>query len=514
VLRGVAFGNRVWEGERIPRDHHDERDYARVAELGMNAVRFYLNYHTLESDAAPGQWLTDGWQWLDDNIAWAKAHEVYLVLNLHVPQGGYQSLGAGRALWTEPQLQARFVALWRAIAERYADEPTIAGFDLLNEPVVETSIGQWQELAERTIAAIREVDPAHAVFVERVNGVAGDFSENRDRNFFRVSDPNVVYEFHFYKPLTFTHQNAPWVPFIAADARYPDASATEVEWFHLTYLRSAEGARLPGGDSPWHYYAGQPVTVSDPAINVGLPTFGCSNVGAGQALFDELVLERVDAEGKPLEELWRENFDTGRGWFYWGQHGYDLRRAAAGGLVPGQGHSGIALGVAGASIETTVGAEYLRFVPTLGQRYRLSGWMKGERIPPDAACQLSLQFSKSSVPVHTRDRAFIEQELADYLDWGKREQVPVFLGEFGAIRFAFEEQRGGLGYVRDLLDLLLANRVSFTYHCYHESFMGLYAADRGLPDAAQANQPLLELFRNALARPDARLSSGRLAQER
>ena len=69
----------------------------------MNAVRFYMNYRTFESDAAPGKNLDDGWQWLDDNIAWAKRHGVYLILNMHVPPGGFQSLGNGKALWIAPR---------------------------------------------------------------------------------------------------------------------------------------------------------------------------------------------------------------------------------------------------------------------------------------------------------------------------------------------------------------------------------------------------------------------------
>ena len=98
LLRGVAFGNDVWSNVRLPRRHHDETDYQRVAAMGMNAVRFYMNYRTFEADAAPGQYLDDGWQWLDDNIAWAKRHNVYLILNMHVPPGGFQSLGNGKAL--------------------------------------------------------------------------------------------------------------------------------------------------------------------------------------------------------------------------------------------------------------------------------------------------------------------------------------------------------------------------------------------------------------------------------
>jgi len=58
----------VWQDVRIPREHHAEVDYGRVAEMGMNSVRFYLHYRTFEQ--------ADGWQWLDDNVAWAKRHGI------------------------------------------------------------------------------------------------------------------------------------------------------------------------------------------------------------------------------------------------------------------------------------------------------------------------------------------------------------------------------------------------------------------------------------------------------
>ena len=104
---GSSFGNEVWTNVRLPRRHHDEADYERIAAMGMNAVRFYMNYRTFEADAAPGKYLDDGWQWLDDNIAWAKRHGVYLILNMHVPPGGFQSLGNGKALWDRPEMQDR-----------------------------------------------------------------------------------------------------------------------------------------------------------------------------------------------------------------------------------------------------------------------------------------------------------------------------------------------------------------------------------------------------------------------
>ena len=148
-LKGISFGNRVWSGDRIPTSHHSAQDYLRVRAMGMNLVRFYINYKTLESDDKPYSYRDDGWQWLDKNVEWARAAGVYLIFNLHIPQGGFQSQGRGWDLWQKPELQSRAIALWRAIASRYENEPVILGYDLLNEPGVPQNKKQWQQLAQK-----------------------------------------------------------------------------------------------------------------------------------------------------------------------------------------------------------------------------------------------------------------------------------------------------------------------------------------------------------------------------
>jgi endoglucanase len=494
VLRGAAFGNEVWSNVRIPRNHHGEADFARLEALGMNAVRFYLNYRTFESDAEPGKYLDDGFRWLDENVAWARRHGVYLIFNLHVPQGGYQSLGKGSALWDDPGTRTRFIGVWRAIAARYRGEPVVAGYDLLNEPVVTRSIDQWRELAGRTAGAIREVDPEHLLFVERVNSVGDQWKEDADRNFFRIADANVVYEFHFYKPFTFTHQGASWVENTPEEARYPDPSVAEVEWFLLTAVaRADQGPKLPAGDSDWTFYPGSVFTVTDPAIVVGKPVLTAHRLGAGRAFFDDLVLEEVDAQGTPKRTIWRQNPRSRRGWYFW--------KAEAGGSVdmasPGHGDEA-ALAVTGTRGYANLGADSLRFRTEPGASYRLSGWMRGEHVPAEATARIELEFSSSRVPVQARDKAFVAQELNAYLAWGKKQQVPLFLGEWGAIRQSFEGDHGGIRWVSDMLDLLLERGVSFTYHAYHESSFGMFSGDGALPDPGNANGALLDLFKARL----------------
>ena len=210
ILRGCGFGNEVYSSNALPLTHHDERDYARLHAMGMNLVRFYLHYLTFESDARPYLYRDQGWDWIDRNIEWARRHGVYLILNLHAPPGGYQSTGKGDALWSRRDNQLRLAALWRAIAGRYADEPVIAGYDLVNEPVVTHDRSQWQRLAQEIADAIRTVDRRHPVIVERVNAVAGRWDNDREMNFVTINDPNVIYTFHFYEPFTYTHQYASW----------------------------------------------------------------------------------------------------------------------------------------------------------------------------------------------------------------------------------------------------------------------------------------------------------------
>ena len=68
-LQGVCFGNGVWGNpSSAPLGHHAEIDLDRVRDMNMTAIRFYLNDALLQSGAA--------WDWIDRNVAWAKARGV------------------------------------------------------------------------------------------------------------------------------------------------------------------------------------------------------------------------------------------------------------------------------------------------------------------------------------------------------------------------------------------------------------------------------------------------------
>jgi PKD repeat protein len=174
-------------------------DFANISAIGFNSIRMEMYYKTFEDDANPGVFKEDGWRWLDRVIQLAKGAGLKVLLDMHAPQGGYQSDKAQgfSAFWgssaTDPNTanQNRLIALWKAIADRYKHEPAICGFDLINEPRPYNS-EEWYSFAEQIIAAIRTVDNQHLIFLE-----VPLISNYTIRT---VNDARVVYDAHMYSP--------------------------------------------------------------------------------------------------------------------------------------------------------------------------------------------------------------------------------------------------------------------------------------------------------------------------
>ncbi|VAW11222.1 hypothetical protein MNBD_BACTEROID03-2551 [hydrothermal vent metagenome] len=52
-LQGVAFSNFIWSDTPFPEVHHSEVDYQRTKDMGMNVIRFYMNYSYFEDGTNP-----------------------------------------------------------------------------------------------------------------------------------------------------------------------------------------------------------------------------------------------------------------------------------------------------------------------------------------------------------------------------------------------------------------------------------------------------------------------------
>jgi hypothetical protein len=201
-LIGPDEANQFWTTYR--RSYITETDIQRLAELGYNSVRPALNSRLfLDANNAPDL-QAEGFQLLDRLVSACKAHGVYVVIDMHAAPGGQtgqnidDSANNEPELFTNPKHQDELVALWEALARRYKDEPAVAGYDLLNEPLpartgaAHAHKAQLEPLYRRVTAAIRAIDPKHIIILEGADW-SNDWSV-----FTKPFDRNLVYQFHYY----------------------------------------------------------------------------------------------------------------------------------------------------------------------------------------------------------------------------------------------------------------------------------------------------------------------------
>jgi len=187
-------------------NHFTKRDVDSLASWGFNSIRVPLHYNLFtlpiqeEPTAGENTWLEEGFSIVDNVLAWAKPHNMYVILDLHAAPGGQ-----GRntdisdydpnkpSLWESEQNKSKTVALWRKIAERYKDNEWIGGYDLLNETNWDLPEGKdLKDLFVRITNAIREVDDKHIIIIEG-NDYANNFT-----GLLPPWDDNMAYSFHKY----------------------------------------------------------------------------------------------------------------------------------------------------------------------------------------------------------------------------------------------------------------------------------------------------------------------------
>jgi endoglucanase len=178
------------------KSYFTEPDAEYIHSLGLNLLRIPINYHLFEDDMNPRVIKKEAFQHLDRVIELCAKHQIYTIIDLHALPGfqnqhWHSDNPTHRAIfWKHKDFQDRALHLWEVIAERYKDQPWVAGYDLINEPADPTGEKVFPYY-KRLRDAIRKVDPNHILFIEG-NRYAKDFS------MFTEVWNNVVYTNHDY----------------------------------------------------------------------------------------------------------------------------------------------------------------------------------------------------------------------------------------------------------------------------------------------------------------------------
>ena len=194
-LIGQELAEQFWIDYR--NSYVSQADIDQIAEWGFNHVRIPFHYKQFYSESNSETPI--GYAIIDTLINWCQPHNMYIILDMHcapgAQNGGPISDSDGTArLWLEEENKELTIQIWREIAEYYSDETLIAGYDLINEPVLPSgvSLEEFRQLYIDITNAVREVDTNHIVYIEG-NWYGTDFS-----GLTPPWDENMSYSFHKY----------------------------------------------------------------------------------------------------------------------------------------------------------------------------------------------------------------------------------------------------------------------------------------------------------------------------
>lgn len=143
-------------------------------------------------------------QHIEPVIDAARRNDLYVILDDHeyfhekIDEKNARGRQKSR-IWSKETLD-KWVNNWTKVADRYKDNPTVLGYELLNEPF-EIPPEQVREFYQRCIKAIRKVDKKHIIIV---GGCDWSHARSMEKTWGpvagKIDEPynNVVFAFHDY----------------------------------------------------------------------------------------------------------------------------------------------------------------------------------------------------------------------------------------------------------------------------------------------------------------------------
>ncbi len=224
-MHGVNLGGWVSQFDDTTKEYYDtfivEKDIQRIAKAGFDHVRIPVDYVMLETE--DGTPIETGYSYLDKAVKWCKDAGIRIVLDLHGTFGyTFDPLvdDDKEIFFRDKDLQKRFFDLWDRISKRYGEYSDMLAFEPLNEVISMNVVDEWNEISTECARVIRKNAPNSYVII-------GGVCYNSVVTVPLLSAPlddKIVFNFHCYEPMIFTHQRAFWVKNMPDDivVEYPE----------------------------------------------------------------------------------------------------------------------------------------------------------------------------------------------------------------------------------------------------------------------------------------------------
>ena len=477
-LRGVNMDNGYYSYTWDPDaswNYAKESDIQYLQSLGVKSIRLVLNWRFFESDL--------GYKLINRYINWCKKYGIYIILDMHIVPNTDDVDSPTSPMWTDSVTQQKLIDLWVDIASHYANNPVIAGYDLFNEPSPADE-NQWWDLANRLAANIRNVDNRHLLFVESASTGTGDLR--------LINDNKTVYSFHDYTPFLVTHSGVTWASDspIPDNYRYPGKVIMGTSWANWSSDEQSFTNLIPG----WTYLDSGLLSVPE---GVELAVLKLSVAGNTDAVwFDDLHWWK---NGKTLAifnpsveqaSMWAANNPAN--WHFWSAdnvtYAWDKTVAHSGSYslkLQNNQESGFGIWTHSDS------GNYIKplAIVKAGDKLRVKGWVYA----PNNHGTISLGVDYLNGEYQYYNKATLQKVMNRFINWGKQNNVPLYVGEFGAVSHSPGNSRYNLS--ADKISIFNNAGLGWALWTYRENTsdgFGLYHANN------QLDTPLADILKSGL----------------
>ena len=183
-----------------------EEDIGVLASWGLDHIRVPVDYNLVEDEQ--GNYREEGFDRLEKTIGWCRKNGLNMVLDLHKTYGfSFDEGEAETGFFDNAAYQERFYRLWEQFARRFGANGDMLAFELLNEVTEPACSETWNRIADICVGRIRVIAPEIPILI------GGYWNNSIDAlpDLAAPQDRNIIYNFHCYDPILFTHQGAPWV---------------------------------------------------------------------------------------------------------------------------------------------------------------------------------------------------------------------------------------------------------------------------------------------------------------
>lgn len=212
--RGININNwleEYWNPNWPSADGYNKSDVEAMKTAGIKSIRLPIGFSFISDTVAPYYVDTNHvlFQRIDSMIKWTDELNLKLIIDNH---HGWELTNEN---WRNHK--DRFAHLWGVVAKKYQYlDPERCFFELMNEPPIAfNDLDSLNLLFNTAIDSIRKYTTAHSIVVSPNLGSWG-----MALNLYQpLADTNLIYTFHCYDPLDFTHQGFTW-----HDPFYPEGT--------------------------------------------------------------------------------------------------------------------------------------------------------------------------------------------------------------------------------------------------------------------------------------------------